>query len=62
MRSIRKKVVMEFDISFTSKEIIPRGGMVFLKQILQKTGFRELIEATPDLPKSKSDRGIRLQQ
>lgn len=50
---------MEFDISYTSKEITPWGGMVFLKQMLQKTGFRDLIEANPDLPESKSNRGYK---
>lgn len=40
---------MEFDISYTSKEITPWGGMVFLKQMLQKTGFRELIDQNTDL-------------
>lgn len=48
---------MEFDISYTSKEITPWGGMVFLKQMLQKIGFREVIKASPDLPQSKSNRG-----
>ncbi len=48
---------MEFDISYTSKEITPWGGMVFLKQMLQKIGFREVIEANTDLPQSKSNRG-----
>jgi hypothetical protein len=48
---------MEFDISYTSKEITPWGGMVFLKQMLQKIGFRELIESNPDLPQSGSNRG-----
>ena len=50
MRSVRKKITMEFDISYTSKEITPCGGMFFLKQMLQKMGFRELIEANTDLP------------
>jgi hypothetical protein len=27
---------MEFDISYTSKEITPWGGMIFMKQMLQK--------------------------
>jgi len=57
MRSIRKKRLMEFDISYTSKEITPWGGMVFLKQMLQKIGFRKLIEDNPDLPVSGSNRG-----
>lgn len=57
MRSIRKKQLMEFDISYTSKEITPWGGMVFLKQMLRKIGFRKLIEDNPDLPVSGSNRG-----
>lgn len=59
MRSDRKKEPMEFDVSFTSKEITPWGGMVFLKQMLQKIGFRELIENNPDLPVSGSNRGYK---
>ncbi|MDP3442135.1 MAG: IS1380 family transposase [Ignavibacteria bacterium] len=59
MRSIRKKGHMEFDISYTSKEITPWGGMVFLKQMLKKIGFRELIESNPDLPISGSNRGYK---
>ncbi len=50
---------MEFDISYTSKEITPWGGMVFLKQMLQKMGFRELIEANADLPQSGSNGGYK---
>lgn len=48
---------MEFDISYTSKEITPWGGMVFLKRMLEKTAFRELIRKNPDLPQSGSNRG-----
>lgn len=59
MRSIRKNRAMDFDISFVNKEITPWGGMVFLKQMLQKTGFRELIEQNPDLPVSGSNRGYK---
>ena len=50
MRSIRQIVEMEFDISYTSKEITPWGGMVFLKQMLQKIGFRKMVD--------KCDEGI----
>jgi hypothetical protein len=50
---------MEFEISYTNKEITPWGGMVFLKQMLQKIGFRELIEKSPDLPQSGSNRGYK---
>jgi len=59
MRSIRQIVEMEFDISYTSKEITPWGGMVFLKQMLQKIGFRELVEKNTDLPHSGSNRGYK---
>ena len=50
---------MEFDISYTSKEITPWGGIVFLKQMLQKMSFRELIEANADLPQSGSNGGYK---
>ncbi len=48
---------MEFDISYTSKEITPWGGMVFLKQMLEKNGFKKLVENNPDIPVSGSNRG-----
>jgi len=57
MRSIRKFRPMEFDISYTSKEITPWGGMVFLKQMLSKISFREQINSCPDLPQPNSNRG-----
>ena len=57
MRSIRKISFMEFDISYTSKEITPWGGMVFLKQMLSKIGFREQINSCSDLPQPNSNRG-----
>jgi hypothetical protein len=50
---------MEFDISYTSKEITPWGGMAFLSQMLQKTGFRELVDRNPDLPVAGSNRGYK---
>lgn len=59
MRSNSQDVEMEFDISYTSKEITPWGGMVFLKQMLQKTGFRELVEQNTDLPQPGSNRGYK---
>jgi hypothetical protein len=57
MRSVRQNHAMDFDISYTSKEITPWGGMAFLKQMLDKMGFRALIENNPDLPTSGSNRG-----
>jgi len=59
MRSIRKNRAMDFDISFVNKEITPWGGMVLLKQMLQKIGFSKLIEENPDLPVSGSNRGYK---
>ncbi len=59
MRSNRKNNHMEFDISYTSKEITPWGGMVFLKQMMQKIGFRELVESNSDLPTPGSNRGYK---
>lgn len=50
---------MEFEISYTNKEITPWGGMVFLKQMLEKIGFREVIEKNVDLPQPGSNRGYK---
>ena len=50
---------MDFEISYTSKEITPLGGMVFLSQMLKKIKFRELIDDHPDLPKSSSNGGYK---
>ena len=46
---------MKFELSFTNKEITPWGGMVFLKQMLDKIGFRELIKNCECLPVSQSN-------
>jgi hypothetical protein len=48
---------MEFDIAFTNKEITPWGGMVFLKQFLDKIGFREQVCKCSSLPIQGSNRG-----
>ena len=56
MRSVRKKMLMKFELSFTNKEITPWGGMVFLKQMLDKIGFKEQIEKTNILPFQNSNR------
>jgi hypothetical protein len=50
---------MEFEIGYTSKNITPWGGMVFLKQMLTKIGFRDLIEKNKDLPEPGSNRGYK---
>lgn len=41
---------MEFEIGYTDKEITPWGGMVFMRQMLDKIGFRKVINAQGDLP------------
>jgi hypothetical protein len=41
---------MKFELSFTSKEITPWGGMIFLKQMLDKIGFRDQIKKCESLP------------
>jgi hypothetical protein len=46
---------MKFELSFTNKEITPWGGMVFLKQMLDKIGFREQIKNCSFLPTSQSN-------
>jgi len=51
---------MNFDISFTNKEVTHWGGMIFLKQMLNKMEFRTLIENCPDLPISGSNRGYKI--
>lgn len=48
---------MKFELSYTSKEITPWGGMVFLKQMLDKIGFRSQIESCKSLPTQNSNRG-----
>jgi Transposase DDE domain. len=51
---------MKFDLSFTNKEITPWGGMVFLKQMLDKIGFRAQIENCSSLPIQGSNRGYNI--
>jgi hypothetical protein len=46
---------MKFELSFTDKEITPWGGMVFLKQMLDKIGFQEQIKNCEFLPASQSN-------
>jgi len=48
---------MEFEIGYTAKEITPWGGMVFMRQMLEKMGFRKAVEVQGDLPVSGSNRG-----
>lgn len=48
---------MDFDISYTDREITPWGGMVLLRQMLDKIGFRQAVERQEDLPRPGSNRG-----
>lgn len=48
---------MDFDISYTDKEITPCGGMIFLRQMMDKIGFARAIEQQEDLPRPGSNRG-----
>jgi len=48
---------MDFDISYTDKEITPWGRMVFLRQMLEKLELRKTIEGQSDLPQPGSNRG-----
>lgn len=52
MRSIRKFNLLDFNLFYISKEIMPWRGMVFLRQMLQKKKFCKLINDNPDLSKS----------
>ena len=56
MRSNRKKQGVKFELSFTNREITPWGGMVFLKQMLDKISFREQINSCQALPSQNSNR------
>ena len=48
---------MEFDISYTNQEITPWGGMVFLRQMLDKINFRGKVEGCEDLSQPGYNRG-----
>jgi len=51
---------MNFELSFTNKEITPWGGMVFLKQMLDKIHFKEHILSCENLPTQNSNRGHKI--
>jgi hypothetical protein len=48
---------MDYTLSFTNKEVTPWGGMVFLKQMLDKIRFRDKIKTCDSLPSQNSNRG-----
>jgi hypothetical protein len=47
---------MELKIEFTDKEITPWGGMVLMKQLIEKTKINQVLERLP-LPAQRSNRG-----
>jgi len=51
---------MELTYHFTDNEVTPWGGMAFLKQFLEKTGFSAQIAACDALPRPGSNRGYPL--
>ena len=51
---------MKFDLSFTNQEITPWGGMVLLKQMMDKMGFRSHLESCASLPTQHSNRGYKV--
>lgn len=48
---------MKFEISYTNQEITPWGGMVLLRQMLDKIDFKSQVESCYDLPQPGSNRG-----
>ena len=48
---------MNFEYKFTNKEVTPWGGMVFLKQFLDKIGFAGQVAGCHALPQPGSNRG-----
>lgn len=48
---------MKYDISYTNQEITPWGGMVFLRKMLDKIGFKTQVEQCLHLPQPGSNRG-----
>jgi hypothetical protein len=49
---------MELKIEFTDKEITPWGGMILMKQLIEKTKINEVLERLP-LPAQNSNRGYK---
>ena len=49
--------MIDFPVSFTSKEITPWGRMAFLKKMLDKMQFSEFVRNCEHLPVSGSNRG-----
>lgn len=50
-------MALDFDYAFTNKEVTAWGGMVFLKQFLDKIGLDNQVHSCPSLPQPRSNRG-----
>lgn len=48
---------MEIEIKYTNKEVSPWGGLVLLRQMLERMEFREVVKGSSDLPRPGSNRG-----
>jgi hypothetical protein len=48
---------MEYTIRYTNQAVTPWGGMVLLRQMLDKIGFKKQVEQCVDLPAPGSNRG-----
>ena len=53
---------MELKLSFTDKEITPWGGMILLKNMLDRIEFDKVIQNCPALPQPQSNRGYSPEQ
>ena len=60
MRSVSATMIMEQLYQFTNKEVTPWGGMVFLKQFLDKMRFSSQVFSCDFLPQPGSNRGYDL--
>lgn len=57
MRSNRENRLMDLEYKFTNKEVTPWGGMVFLKEFIDKMGFADQVDSCQVLPQPGSNRG-----
>ncbi len=48
---------MDFEIGYSNREVTAWGGMVFLRQMLDRLEFRKMVESQADLPSPGSNRG-----
>jgi hypothetical protein len=51
----------EIKIQFTDKEITPWGGMILLKNMLERINFKQVIKGCPALPERGSNRSYKVE-